>query len=221
MPTENWRWLNANDIPAKRSNEGGNTIATLLVHGRIPDDAAFAPRGARFELRLYQCDELTLGDRKRQKGRQHFIQAYEAHVARNHHRRVRIDSGFARQVFNPFARQRTRIRLFQRDDMGIARQTRMELPLPDINGDHQRRAAREQDLREAAGRSTDVKTRPARRTDPEVLERMCQLRAAARSRGMRGARLTARTRRRGRGSLRNVTAGGFDQPRLDRGARLG
>ena len=35
IATENWRWLNANDIPAKRSNEGGNTIATLLVHGRI------------------------------------------------------------------------------------------------------------------------------------------------------------------------------------------
>ena len=56
----------------------------------------------------------------------------------------------------------------------------MELAAPDVEGDHARRAALEQDVREAAGRGTDVERVPPGRVDVELVEGVRELVAAAR-----------------------------------------
>ena len=53
-------------------------------------------------------------------------------------------------------------------------------PAPDVERDHARRAALEQDVREAAGRGADVERVPPGRVDPELVEGVRELVAAAR-----------------------------------------
>jgi hypothetical protein len=56
----------------------------------------------------------------------------------------------------------------------------VELAPPDVERDHARSAALEEDVREAAGRSADVKGVPPCRVDSELVESVRELVAAAR-----------------------------------------
>src|SRR4051812_3798830 len=61
----------------------------------------------------------------------------------------------------------------------------MQLPMPDIDRVDTFCATRQQDLREAAGRSAEVETSAALNRETEMIERSRQLHAAARHPGMR------------------------------------
>ena len=56
----------------------------------------------------------------------------------------------------------------------------MQLPVADVDRDHARGAALQQDVGEAAGRRADVEHVEARRVDAELVERVRELLAAAR-----------------------------------------
>ena len=80
----------------------------------------------------------------------------------------------------------------EHDDAGVVPQPRVELPVADVERDHARRAALEQDVGEAAGRRADVEAVEARGVDAEHVERVRELLAAARDVGRRRARRSAR-----------------------------
>ena len=56
----------------------------------------------------------------------------------------------------------------------------MQLPVADVQRDHARGAALQQDVREPAGRGADVEAVAPGRVDPEGVERVRELLAAAR-----------------------------------------
>src|SRR5205807_496059 len=67
----------------------------------------------------------------------------------------------------------------------VGAQARVELAVADVERDHVRRAALEQDVGEAAGRGADVERVRAGDVEPELVERVCELLPAARDIGRR------------------------------------
>ena len=116
--------------------------------------------------------------------RQHQPLRYEAHIDDDRIRR------FAKRV----RRQRSRVDAFERADARVGRKARIELSVADIDGDDLRRAARQQDVGEASGRSADIEADEARGIEPEGVERSDKLDAAARRPGV--GRLELRSARR-------------------------
>ena len=76
--------------------------------------------------------------------------------------------------------QLARVRALEHGHARIVAQARVELAVADVERDHARRAALEQDVREAAGRGADVEAVAPGRVDPERVERVRELVAAAR-----------------------------------------
>ena len=79
-----------------------------------------------------------------------------------------------------------------RDDIVTAAQARMQLIAADIDRVDAPRAAREQDLGEAAGRGADVEADAIRHVEREMIERERKLDAAARHIRMLGLGLDDR-----------------------------
>jgi len=86
----------------------------------------------------------------------------------------------------PLLIERANIGLLQRHDLGPAAQARMQLVAADVDREDAARAAREQDLSEAAGRSADIEADTIADVDREPIERVRELDAAARDPGERG-----------------------------------
>ena len=66
-----------------------------------------------------------------------------------------------------------RVHALEHDDARIVAQPRVELPVADVDGDHARRAALEQDVGEAAGRGADVEAVEPGRVDAEQRRAPC------------------------------------------------
>src|SRR5581483_7762356 len=73
-----------------------------------------------------------------------------------------------------------RVRLLEDDDALVGAQPLVQLMAADVERDHARRAALEEDVGEAAGRGADVEAVEARRVDAEQVEPVRELLAAAR-----------------------------------------
>ncbi len=76
--------------------------------------------------------------------------------------------------------QRPRVRPLEHGHARIGAQPRVQLAVADVERDHARRAALEQDVGEAAGRGADVDAVEAGRVDAEPVEPVRELLAAAR-----------------------------------------
>ncbi len=75
--------------------------------------------------------------------------------------------------------QRAGVDAFAHDDARVVAQPPIELSVADVERDDARRAALQQDVGEAAGRGADVECQPAGDDDPEHVERVGELDAAA------------------------------------------
>ena len=105
---------------------------------------------------------------------------------------------------------------------GVFAQTRVELAMADVDGVDAPRAARQQHIGEAAGRSADIETIEAMRIEPESVERRRELDAAARDPGMGRARCDrARPAATPSEGLRKTTPSTDTRPGLDRRLRAG
>ena len=76
--------------------------------------------------------------------------------------------------------KRARVEAFERADARVRREARIELSAADVDRDDVRRAAREENVGEAAGRGADVEAGEARGIEPEGVERGRELDPAAR-----------------------------------------
>ena len=188
---------------------GFDRRADLRVNRGIPDRALHDMGASRLELRLDQRDEPRLGGGQRQHARQHQTQRNEADVADDRRRRR----------FEEIGGEIARVASFVNDHAPIRAQSRRELAVADVDGGDPARAARQQNVGEAAGRSADVEAIAAARIEPERVERRLQLDAAARGPGMGGARLDERAGSDAFGRLAQDDAVDRHQPRADR--RLG
>src|ERR1700720_3088129 len=112
--------------------------------------------------------------RERKSGRQNQLEGDEAH----------IDADEIRELGPLVVFQLTNVRLLDRYDLRTLPQLGVQLLAADIDGIDAARAAGEEDVAESARRCTNVETDAIARIELEVLERRCQLDAAARHPGM-------------------------------------
>src|SRR5262245_23343179 len=144
--------------------------ANPAVQVGIADDAAFADlAGADLELRLDERDELRDGRCKRERCRQHDLEADEAGIADDP-----IDG-----VRDVPAREMARIGALEDDDAGVLAQLPGQLPVADVDGVDLGGAPGQQHVSKAAGRGADVEPDAAARIDGEMIEGVGELEAAA------------------------------------------
>ena len=152
---------------------------TCLMNGLVADDAALGMFPLRLELRLDQREQMHRCGGERQRNRQHGLQRDEADIDDD-------DVGPRRQ---PLALEGADIGTFHRNDVGMVPQRGMQLPVPDVDREHDGSAVGEQDFGEAAGRRADVEADMALDVDRVLLQRARELDAAAGDVGVRGLRL--------------------------------
>src|SRR5215210_752466 len=138
------------------------------VHVRLTDNALRRIRAPRLELRLDEHERSPRGRREPQRRREREPDRDERDVARHELRRERE----LRHVPGVDALEHRHAR--------VLAQPRVQLAVPDVEGDHPRRPSLEQDVGEAAGRRADVECVNAGDVDPERVERVRQLVAGAR-----------------------------------------
>src|SRR5207302_3489408 len=115
------------------------------VHGGVANHSALPDfLAAGLELRLDEDERLPARRSESEGGRKRETDADEGDVARDELRRERK------------LLERPRVRPLQHGHAGIGAEPLVELPVPDVERDHPAGAALEQDVREAAGRSSDV-----------------------------------------------------------------
>ena len=137
---------------------------------RVADHALLAdPPLADLELRLDQGDQLGLRRRQRQGRGQQSLQPDEAGVADDEGRRLRYLRAAEAAGVGPL----------QHHDPRVLTQLPGELALADVHGVDLGRAARQKDICEAAGGGADVQADPVLGIDPEVIQALLQLQAAA------------------------------------------
>ena len=120
------------------------------------------------ELRLDEDERLPARPREGECGRQRGTDADERDVARDEVRRERQLGQLAR------------VRALEHGHARVGPQPFVQLSAADVEGDHARRASLEEDVREAAGRGSDVERVAAGRVDTELVEGVRKLLAAAR-----------------------------------------
>ena len=101
----------------------------------------------------------------------------------------------------------------------VGGETLVQLPVPDIDGEHAPRAAFEQHVGEAAGGGADIEADEAFRLEPECVERRGELHPAARHVGVRRRGLDCCVEGHLLGRLFERHAADTDEPRCDRGLR--
>ena len=154
-------------LPAERGL--GDLAHDASPHVVVAHDAALSHvRAAGLELRLDEHDRLPAGRAEPQHRRQRDPHRDERDVADRELRRERQ------------LRQRARVRPLEHGDARIGAEPRMELPVADVDRDHARSAALEEDVGEAAGRRADVDAVEPGRVDAERVEPVRELLAAAR-----------------------------------------
>ena len=150
--------------------ESGNVGTNLLVNIGITNDSLLCCPASRLELRLDQCKQARRKPRERKGARQNQLEGDEAH----------IDADEIRELGPLVIFQLTNVRLLDRDDLRTLPKLGVQLVAADIDGIDAARAASEEDVAESARRCTNVETDAIARIELEVLERCCQLDAAAR-----------------------------------------
>ena len=175
--------------PTTLAPQPSAAVGDLAQHARadcrVADDAALADvLAAGLELRLHEHDGLPARRGERSAGGSAIRTRDERHVADDELRRER-ELG-----------ERARVRPLEHDDARVVAQPLVQLPVADVDGDHARGAALQQDVGEAAGRGADVEAVEARRIDAERVERVRELLAAARDVRRGRARPSARRPRR-------------------------
>ena len=188
--------------PALRFDRGANGGARPLKR-RFAFDAALDEIGsADLELRLDQAHEPRPLRGELQHMRQHEPLRNEAH----------IDDDRLRPLDQHLSRERARVDAFERADTRVRGEAGHELPSADIDGDHLRRAARDQDIGKASGRGADIETDEARRIERECVERGCELDPAARGPWVRRLGFDRRVTRDLLGGLPERRPADADQP---------
>ena len=161
-------------MPIDAPAAGFEPVAHFAAHPRvqrgIADDAALADFvAADLELRLDQRHQRAARLGEDQRHLEHFGEADERGVA--HH-------PVARPV-DLLRGQRAGVGLLEHGHARVLAQLPGELVGADIDREDVRRAVREQDFGEAAGRAADVHRHRALGVEPEVLDRVRQLDPAA------------------------------------------
>src|SRR5438477_10678592 len=140
--------------------------------GRIAYDAAARVLAACLELRLHEHNRLPARRSEFEQPRQRLSYADERDVADDELRRKR-------QLHD-----RACIRSLEDDDPRVLADARVQLTVTDVERDHVRGSALEQDVGEPAGGGADVETVPPGRVDRERLERVRELDPPARDVGL-------------------------------------
>ncbi len=200
------------DRPAQSGDEGRDVGADGGVDRGIAHDALLEMAAlADLELRLDQRDELRARGRERERRGQHRLERDEAHV----------DGDNLWHRVEPGGIERPNVRLLQRHHLGPAAQARMQLVAADVDREDAARAAREQDLGEAAGRGADIEADATRDVDRQPVERMGELDPAARDPGKGGLGRERGIDRDRLGGFAHGRAVGGDVAGRDGGLRLG
>src|SRR4051812_18706788 len=133
---------------------------------RVPDDALADVRAARLELRFHEHDRLPARRSEREQRGQCLPHRDERHVADDELRRERelLDLACVRPLHH--------------DDARIAPQPLVKLVRPDVERDHTRGAALQEDVCEPARGGADVEAVEARRLDAQPVEAVRELLAA-------------------------------------------
>ena len=95
-----------------------------------------------------------------------------------------VDDDCVRRLGETLGVKRARIDALERAHARVGGEARIELAAADVDRDHLRRAARKQDVGEAAGRGADVEADEARGIEREGVERGGELDPAARGPGV-------------------------------------
>src|SRR4051794_14956742 len=136
-------------------------------HLRISHDSLPRLRASRLELRLHQDDRLPARLRERERRRQCRPQRDEGDVTRH-------ELGRERQLAKA-----PHVHALQHGHALVFAQARVELAVPDVERDHARGAALQQDVREPTRRGPDVEAVPPRRIDRERVQSVGELLAPA------------------------------------------
>ena len=138
--------------------------------------AAADARAADLELRLDHRERVVARRGAREHGGQHLAQGDEGDVEHDQlrARRAAPSGSSARALVRSITVTRS-----------SSRRRPVELAVGDVEGDDVRRARLQQAVREAAGRRADVEAAAPRRVEPESVQRVAQLDAAARDVGRR------------------------------------
>ena len=146
------------------------SLEDLAVDRRVADDAVVGAAPAGLELRLDERDDRAAPARERRRDRaEDEVERDERHVDRREVDRLGQRRGG----------QLAGVRALHRHDARVAAERFGKLSAAHVESVDARRAALQQDVREAAGRGADVERDPARRVDLERIERRRQLVAAA------------------------------------------
>src|ERR1700722_7071631 len=175
LAAEDRRRDNANAGPAQTLDTGDDFIADVLQDSGVLDGSFPQPLKAGFELRLDQGGEPSLLVGKRQNMRQNILQGNKAHVADDRLRRYEEEPSIELPC----------VQSFMDDHPVVGAKARVELTAPAVDGVNDARAARDENIGEAAGRGADIETDEALRIELERFERRRELDAAARGPGMR------------------------------------
>ena len=159
--------------PAAASAAAPQRLATIL--GRAHHPSLADPLRAELELRLDQRQQLAPGRHAGRERRQHLGERDERDVGGH-------QAGLERQLGGV---EVAGVAALDHLDPRVVAQAPVELAAGDVERDHPRRAALEQAVGEAAGRSADVEAVAARRVDAERVERVRELDPAARDEGRR------------------------------------
>jgi hypothetical protein len=147
-----------------------SALTDLAMDLGVAHDAAFADMlPAGLELRFDQGDQGGELVGEGQGCRQYSRKPDEAGVTGNH-----ID-----RLGNVGAGQMARVEPFADNDAAVLPQLPCELAMPDIDGINPLGAARQQHIGETAGRRSDVEGDATLGGDPEMVERVGELDAAA------------------------------------------
>ena len=138
----------------------------------IAYDAAAHLLAAGFELGLHEYDRLPAGRSELEQGRQCLSHADERDVADD-------EAGRKRQLADV-----SRIRPFEDDDPRVLANARVQLAVADVECDHARSAALEQDIGEAACGSADVEAVTPGWINAKRVERVRKLDPAPRDVGL-------------------------------------
>ena len=144
-------------------------------HAFLPDVAA-----PRLELRLDQRHDLSRVFQQMLRRLQHLLQGYERHV----------DRGEVQQFPNILGADVADIRPLHIHHPRVVPELPRELPVSDVDGIDLRRAVLERAVREAARGRADVGHDPARKGNPEDLQRLFELQPAPAHIGKRVAQNT-------------------------------
>ncbi len=134
--------------PAQSFDFAFDARANLCVNFLVAHHALLHRGAPGFELRLDQRDKIGARRGERKDLRQQ--DASEMKLAS-----ITIRLGASVKMRR---RQRARVLPFERCHARIAAQPRMQLPVTDVDGDDMARAARQQNVGEAARRGADVET---------------------------------------------------------------